>query len=128
MLYLINCNVTRQVTRIMTSEMRDRVIVTSEPEPGGELRPETDTGSGDISQYTVIDEIGFTQQSQGESLPEIHFDFDAYGQLIVRDPGFSDQRGALLRTCTVPVTGGGDIWFREDTSSSPVSQQQHVVR
>ena len=51
MLYLINCNVTRQVTRIMTSEMRDRVIVTPEPEPGGELRLETDTGSGDISQY-----------------------------------------------------------------------------
>ena len=96
MLYLINCNVTRQVTRILTSEMRDRVIVTPEPEPGGELRPETDTGIGDISQYTVIDDIGVTQQSQSESLPEIHFDFDAYDQLIVRDPGFSDQSSSML--------------------------------
>ena len=39
---------TRQVTSIMTSEMCDRVVITPEPEPGGELRPETDTGSGDI--------------------------------------------------------------------------------
>ena len=33
----------------------------------------------------------------------------------------------MLRTCTVPITGGGDIMFREDASSSPASQQQHVV-
>ena len=39
---------TRQVTSIVTSEMCDRVVITPEPEPGGELRPETDTGSGDI--------------------------------------------------------------------------------
>ena len=76
--------------------MCDRVVVKLEPEPGGELRPETDTGSGDISQYTMMEEIGVTQQSQSESLPEIYFDFDAYGSLIVRDPGFSDTRGAGL--------------------------------
>ena len=77
-----------------------------------------------------------TQQHQSEILPEIIFDFDAYGQLIVRDPVFSDQRGPVLShtretsglsTCTVPITGGGDIMFREDASSSPASQQQHVV-
>ena len=116
--------------------MCDQVIVTPEPEPGGELRPETDTGSGDNSQYTVIDDIGLTPQSQSESLPEISFDFDAYGQLILRDPGFSDQRGPVLShtretpglsTCTVPITGGGDIMFREDARSSPASQQQHVA-
>ena len=28
--------------------MCDRVVIKLEPEPGGELRPETDTGSGDI--------------------------------------------------------------------------------
>ena len=27
--------------------------------------------------------------------------------------------------CTVPITGGGDIMFREDDSSSPVMQQKH---
>ena len=77
-----------------------------------------------------------TQQHQSEILPEIIFDFDAYGQLIVRDPVFSDQRGPVLShtqerqgliTCTAPIPGGGDIMFREDASSSPASQQQHVV-
>ena len=117
--------------------MCDRVVITPEPEPGGELQPETDTGSGDMRQFTVVDDIGITQQSQSKTLPEIHFDFDAYGQLIVRDPGFSDQRGAGLShtqerqgliTCTVPIPGGGDIMFMEEASSSHVSQQQPVVR
>ena len=116
--------------------MSDRVSGMPEPELSGALRPEPDTGGGDSSQYTVIDDIGVTEQHQSEILPEIIFDFDAYGQLIVRDPGFSDQRGPVLShtrempglsTCTVPITGGGDIMFREDVSSSPVSQQQHVV-
>ena len=115
--------------------MCDRVIVTPEPEPGGELGPETDTGGGVSSQYSIVDDIGVTQQSQTEKLTE--FSFDAYGSLFVREPGFSDQRGAGLShtrerqglsTCTVPITGGGDIMFREDISSSPViQQQQHVV-
>ena len=114
--------------------MCDRVIVTPEQEPGGELGPETDMGGGVSSQYSIIDDIGVTQQSQTEKLTE--FSFDAYGQLVVRDPGFSDQRGAGLShtrerlglsTCTVPITGGGDIMFREDISNSPVSQQQHPV-
>ena len=103
-----------------------------EPELSGALRPESDTGGGDTSQYTVIDDIGVTQQSQSEILPEISF--DAYGSLFVRDPGFSGQRGAGLShtqerqglsTCTVPITG--DIMFREEASSSHVSQQQPVV-
>ena len=120
------------MTDIVTSEMCDRVVVTPEPEPGGELQLETETGGGETSQYTVIDDIGVTQQSQSEILPEISF--DAYGSLFVRDPGFSDQRGAVLShtrerqglsTCTVPITG--DIMFREEASSSPVSQQQPVV-
>ena len=33
-----------------------------------------------------------------------------------------------LSTCTVHITGGGDIMFREDISNSPVIQQQPVVR
>ena len=115
--------------------MCDRVIVTPEPEPGGELGPETDTGGGVSSQYSIVDDIGVTQQSQTEKLTE--FSFYAYGSLFVREPGFSDQRGAGLShtrerqglsTCTVPITGGGDIMFREDISNSPVSQQQPVVR
>ena len=57
--------------------MCDRVVVTREPEPGGELQLETETGSGETGQYTVIDDIGVTQQSQSEILPEISF--DAYG-------------------------------------------------
>ena len=57
--------------------MCDRVVVTPEPEPGGELQLETETGGGETSQYTVIDDIGVTQQSQSEILPEISF--DAYG-------------------------------------------------
>ena len=107
--------------------MCDRVIVTPEQEPCGEL------GGGVSSQYSIVDDIGVTQQSQTEKL--IEFSFDAYGQLVVRDPGFSDQRGAGLShtrerqgVCTVPITGGGDIMFREDISNSPVSQQQPVVR
>ena len=126
---------TRKVFSIVTSEVCDRVIVTPEPEPGGELGPETDMGGGVSSQYSIVDDIGVTQQSQTEKLTE--FSFDAYGSLFVREPGFSDQRGAGLShtrerqglsTCTVPITGGGDIMFREDISSSPViQQQQHVV-
>ena len=85
---------TRKVFSIVTSEMCDRVIPTLEPEPGGELGPETDTGSGVSCQYSIIGDIGVTQQSQTEKLTE--FSFDAYGQLVVRDPGFSDQRGAGL--------------------------------
>ena len=74
--------------------MCDRVIVTPEQEPGGELGPETDMGGGVSSQYSIVDDIGVTQQSQTEKLTE--FSFDAYGQLVVRDPGFSGQRGAGL--------------------------------
>ena len=76
--------------------MSDRVSGMPEPELSGPLRPEPDTGGGDSSQYTVIDDIGVTEQHQSEILPEIIFDFDAYGQLIVRDPVFSDQRGPVL--------------------------------
>ena len=91
--------------------MSDRGSCMPEPELSGALRPESDTGGGDTSQYTVIDDIGVTQQSQSEILPEISF--DAYGSLFVRDPGFSGQRGAGLShtqerqglsTCTVPIT------------------------
>ena len=104
-----------------------------EPELSGALRPESDTGGGDTSQYSVIDDICVTQQLQSEILAEITF--DAYGSLFVRDPGFSGQRGAGLShtrerqgisTCTVLITG--DIMFREDARSSPASQQQPVVR
>ena len=117
--------------------MSDRGSCMPEPELSGALRPESDTGGGDTSQYTVIDDICVTQQNQSEILPEITFDFDAYGQLVVRDPGFSDQRGAGLShnrerqglsTCTLPITGVGDITFREDISNRPVIQQQPVVR
>ena len=103
-----------------------------EPELSGALRPESDTGGGDTSQYSVIDDICVTQQLQSEILAEITF--DAYGSLFVRDFGFSGQRGAGLShtqerqglsTCTVPITG--DIMFREEASSSHVSQQQPVV-
>ena len=63
-LYLIHCNVARKVFSIVTSEMCDRVFVKPEPEPGGELGPETDTGGGGSSQYSIVDDIGVTQQSQ----------------------------------------------------------------
>ena len=57
--------------------MSDRGSCMPEPELSGALRPESDTGGGDTSQYTVIDDICVTQQSQSEILPEISF--DAYG-------------------------------------------------
>lgn len=76
--------------------MCDRVGGTPEPEPSGALRPEPDTGGGDKSQYSVIDDIGVTQPQQQKSamLPEISF--DVYGNLIERDPGVSDQGGVTL--------------------------------
>ena len=62
-----------------------RLSVTPEPEPSGELRSEPDTG-GDSQYSVVIDDIGVTlQQHQSEVLPDLSF--DAYGKLIVRDPG-----------------------------------------
>ena len=76
--------------------MCDRVGGTPEPEPSGALRPEPDTGGGDTSQYSVIDDIGVTQPQQQKSalLPEISF--DVYGNLIERDPGVTDQGGVTL--------------------------------
>ena len=65
--------------------MCDRVSVTPEPEPSGELHSEPDTG-GDSQYSVVIDDIGVTlQQHQSEVLPDLSF--DVYGKLIVRDPG-----------------------------------------
>ena len=49
-------------------------------------------GGGVSSQYSIVDDIGVTQQSQTEKFTE--FSFEAYGQFVVRDPGSSDQRGA----------------------------------
>ena len=43
----------------VTSEMCDRLSVTPEPEPSGELRCEPDTG-GDSQYSVVIDDIGAT--------------------------------------------------------------------
>ena len=107
----------------------DRLSVTPEPEPSGELRSEPDTGGGD-SQYSVIDNIGVTQQTQSVKLPD--FSSGVYGQLIVRDPEaeVSDHGGAVLSHIheiqAVSTGGGGDI-NTENTSHIPVTQQPVVM-
>ena len=116
------------------SEMCDRLSVTPEPEPSDALRSEPDTGGGD-RQYSVIDDIGVTQQTQSVKLPD--FSSGVYGQLIVRDfeAEVSDQGGAVLShsqetqgVSTVPSTGGGgDINNTENTSHIPVTQHPVVM-
>ena len=66
--------------------MCDRLSVTPEPEPSGQLQSEPDTGGGDSQYSVVIDDIGVTlQHHQSDVLPDLSF--DVYGKLIVRDPG-----------------------------------------
>ena len=51
----------------MTSDhMSDQVSGMPEPELSGPLRPEPDTGGGDSSQYTVIDDIGVRHTATSE--------------------------------------------------------------
>ena len=111
--------------------MSDRVSVTPEPEPSGELRCESDTG-GDSQYSVVMDDIGVTEQQQ---VKLSRLSFDVYGQLIVRDPEVSDQGGTVLShtqemqaVSTVTSTGGrGDNIITEHTSHIPVTQQPVVL-
>ena len=118
----------------MTSDMRDRVSVTPEPEPR-----DTDARvreSGDIAHGPIVSDIGIINTSivTPNVLPELQVDFDI-GEVILHDPGSTDQglvtlshteESQLVSTAPVTEAGGNMIMTTEDEASF-VTDNQFVV-